>query len=518
MYRMMLVDDEAPSLRSCKRMIEQSGLPYTVAYEAVNGLEAFEQIPHVKPDIVITDIKMPIMDGVELVKKINSAYPHIYTIIVSGYMEFEYSREALRNNVTDYFLKPLDPDQITAVLETLHSKLDESYYLKGLKYLENLLLKHVDEHEFAEYVHFPYYTISVLRVGALPNRFNHMISSEAFAFFHSVETALDGQQRDSGEEKRWLLNGRDGNEMMIVIGSPSNPAEHTSRILQQIWAAIGERSSYFTIVYSPVFTSLTDLSAMTAKLFTLLKRHLTLNKSQLIAADNPPEGFTTSLPDLSEMMERKLTALMEGGLQERLKIEIAALFQDWEEKSLPQYAVEMMLKQLIDLTRRVLWKKDRIDLDIEDQVDEAITLAPDFRALRDAICLIVDELLHDFSSATNKYDTERLIRDIDQYLHHNISKPVSLQGICNLFQVSQSYVSRIFREAKELTFNEYFTHLRIQEAKKLIVQYPDMKLLQVAELVGYEDQHYFSKVFKNIYGASPSDFKRNVNHPDQGPC
>ena len=514
MFRIMLVDDEAPSLRSCKRMIEQSGLPFTVAYEAVNGLEAFEQIPLVKPDIVITDIKMPIMDGVELVKKINAVYPHIYTIIVSGYMEFEYSREALRNNVTDYFLKPLDPDQITAVLETLQNKLYESYYLKGQKYLENLLLKHAADPEFAEYVHFPYYTVSVLRVGALPNRFNHMISSEAFAFFHSVETALAGQ-RDAGEAKRWLLNGRDGNEMIVVIGSPSNPAEHTSRILQQIWSTFEERSSYFTIVYSPVFTSLTDLSAMTTKLFTLLKRHLTLNKSQLISADHPPEAFTASLPALTETMEKKLTALMEGGLQERLKSEIAALFQDWEEKSLPQYAVEMMLKQLIDLTRRVLWKKDRIDLDIEDQVEEAITLAPDFRSLCDAICLIVDELLLDFSSGASKYDPERLIRDIDQYLHHNMAKPVSLQGVCSLFKVSQSYVSRLFREAKELTFNEYFTRLRIQEAQKLIAQYPDMKLLQIAELVGYEDQHYFSKVFKNIYGTSPSDFRRKANHPDQ---
>ncbi len=104
--------------------------------------------------------------------------------------------------------------------------------------------------------------------------------------------------------------------------------------------------------------------------------------------------------------------------------------------------------------------------------------------------------------------TEKLVHAIEDYLHHHISEDNSIQSICKIFSISQPYLSRIFRETRDCTYNEFLLYIKIAHAKKLLLENPDMLLATVARLTGFSDQFYFSKVFKSAVGTTPSEFRR----------
>ncbi|NHN35199.1 helix-turn-helix domain-containing protein [Paenibacillus agricola] len=125
MHKVIIVDDESMIKRSLSILIERSGLPFTVVGTAKNGMEASQLIQKLSPELVFTDINMPVMDGLELIEWAESNTPQTTFIIVSGYSEFEYARSALRfKQVVDYLLKPIDPDIVLSLLQTIEQKFE----------------------------------------------------------------------------------------------------------------------------------------------------------------------------------------------------------------------------------------------------------------------------------------------------------------------------------------------------------------------------------------------------------
>ncbi|MBB3128627.1 two-component system response regulator YesN [Paenibacillus rhizosphaerae] len=122
MFTIMIVDDEKMIKRSLRAMIERAGEPYSVTGEATNGRNALELIHRHPPHLLITDICMPEMDGLELISEVRQQYPLTEIIVISGYGEFKFAQQALRYNVTDYLLKPVDPDEFVLTLQRIHER------------------------------------------------------------------------------------------------------------------------------------------------------------------------------------------------------------------------------------------------------------------------------------------------------------------------------------------------------------------------------------------------------------
>lgn len=217
MFKVMLVDDEMLSLRNMERMLNEMRPELCIVYKACNGEDALIHIPEFKPDIVITDMKMPIINGVELVKRLNSDYPRIYSIVVSAYMEFEYSREALRNNVVDYLLKPVEPDQLKEVLGKICTKLEGRHKAESTEYLQHLINRNPAVFKPDSFLSGSKFYISTIRYGALPDRLNPKIYPGANELFPAIDALIKQLLKPSGA-CYWLLNGHDENERHLVIG------------------------------------------------------------------------------------------------------------------------------------------------------------------------------------------------------------------------------------------------------------------------------------------------------------
>lgn len=125
-YKVYLVEDEAPIRRNICSKIDMCKLPFDVVGVFKNGRQALDSIPNIKPDVIITDIKMPIMDGLSLAENVHSNYPDILVAIISGYNDFEYARDAIKFRVTDYLTKPVDIDELNNLLLELKQRLDEN--------------------------------------------------------------------------------------------------------------------------------------------------------------------------------------------------------------------------------------------------------------------------------------------------------------------------------------------------------------------------------------------------------
>ena len=130
LYRIILVDDEEEVRKSIIRKIDWEAVGFSVAGDAENGEDALEKIEVLEPDVVLTDIRMPYMDGLTLAERLRQKYPSIKIVIFSGYDDFEYAKRAIKLNVAEYILKPVNVEELTAILKRIRANLDEEIELK----------------------------------------------------------------------------------------------------------------------------------------------------------------------------------------------------------------------------------------------------------------------------------------------------------------------------------------------------------------------------------------------------
>lgn len=191
MYRVLIIDDEPPFIRIIKKMISRDSGDFEVVGEAYNGIEALEEIPRPRPDVIFADIKMPGMDGITLLKKVYEEYPDILPVIVSGYKDFEYAREALKTGALEYILKPIDPALMSSeVLQKLATKLDFIYHNKQKEMLLDKICNRAEASgDIKLYFNYRSYLALVMRNGALSNRHGNSIFNRQYELFKDSEFA-----------------------------------------------------------------------------------------------------------------------------------------------------------------------------------------------------------------------------------------------------------------------------------------------------------------------------------------
>jgi len=509
MYRVMIVDDEPPFIRIIKKLISRNSDRYEVIGEAFNGLEALELIPLVRPDVIFADIKMPGMDGITLLKSVNEQYPRILPVIVSGYKDFEYAKEALKTGALEYILKPINPALMDEVLEKLTLKLGSIYSNKEKELLLDLSSnKQVDPEETKQYFGYKGYMAAIIRTGALANRHSISILLQQDQPFEEIDFEwLNSKLRLA---KFWLLDGNDQNEIIMVAAFNENDARGAKQLAEGVFTGLDNILGNVTIVYSPKFYNINQLATYLEPLGKGLNQCLVIGKSQFFDCNNLPALPETNPPIMDKATENKLLVMMESKSLKLLKSELFKLFTDWEEKSYPQVWVEKMLKQIIMLAEKHSPSiSARMSLGLEQQLEEVISISTGFGELMKAVWDIIEEILagKENNKSQEIESTKELLQKVDVYIQTNLAKTISLRSVCAVFGISQPYLSRLFRRFKNLSFNEYVTNIKIEKAKNMMSEYPDMLLKDIAEVAGFSDQYYFSKIFKFVTGINPSEYK-----------
>jgi two-component system response regulator YesN len=502
MYKIMIVEDEPPITRYLMKLVAAHCPGFKVDYTADNGAEALQKIALAKPDVILTDVKMPVMDGIELVSKVKTDYPEIYTVIVSGYQDFEYAREAIKLGVMDYLLKPVEPGQLKDLLNTLALKLDKDYFSGGVELLARLASGlSTDEAKMVKYLKYQHFAAIVIRKGALPTGLRNKPSD-----MKEFSGLTDLKAFDLPDvEMVWQIGGRDEAEIVLILGMDHGcKIKNVSEAFQTILDNYG---GFHTIIHSSRYFELKDLAEKVAGLYEALNQSIIIGKSQTLDDTVLGHVSTQAPPILNSPLVNKIEFLITSRSLSQLKDELGNLFKTWENESRTQAWMEKMLRQILGVVEKhTVEISADTSLNLEKQLEEALFYATDFDGLFNYIWDMIVEMISP-DSASKKSSSANLLQRVDTYLHQNLAEPITLQGICEQIGVSQPYLSRLFRKSKDMSFIEYCNHIRINEAKRLMVEHPEMLLKDVALIVGYKDPYYFSRIFKAVTGTAPSEYR-----------
>lgn len=507
MITILLVEDEPPILRDIQFQIRKCSEKCTIFATAFNGRQAIEilESSHSKIDLLITDIQMPVINGLELIQHVKKLYPDIICVILTGYSEFNYAKEALRLGVMDYLLKPVEEEALTNILNNVYEK-------KYQEKLENEIRNSGPVLSISSNIPQPdktdHYATAVLCIGSFPI-YSTIYTTSMHSLWTNCKLEKNMTKLLRSDESFWILEGKTPSEKNIIISFNQRTIREIETFYHQFFSSLHLQQSY-TMAVQPELESINEVGKSIQSLRQLLAKKTILGTSQLLFHSKERLSGNTSGNTL-ELLDLHLSNLctffdqMQFGLFTK---ELSLMIRTMQKKNCNQ---SIVFKYLYDLMNTCFAKVKNISSSSSrsciEYAGDAIYMSSSFQDLFDNINDIFNDI---FDHIKNQYATttfkEHLMITIDTYIQENYQQPLNTQNLSEHFNFSPAYLSKLFREYKALSPTEYITALRIDKAKELLLSSNNLKIKEVATLVGYDDSLYFSKVFKKITGISPKQF------------
>lgn len=506
-YKVVVVEDEPIILKNTIQKIKDASPFFDVAGSAKNGRDAIHVIESVTPDVLFTDIRMPKMDGLELIRQIKDLYPNMHIIILSGYNDFEYAQQAIKLGVKDYLLKPLKIDYLKELLESVKTRLDSITSNIEREILFSGLNTPVSNNKLPYTLKNTHFSIVLLCIGHLCNQIS---SSTQISFFSDVWSKIDWTHILPQDVHWWIIDEKQPNQKFLILSSESSMNDLSQFALQvkdSLSAILAPFPVYICINYTPI--SYSEIWFRALELRFLLNQGLVIGKSMVIT---PSASNNARLPPaiLDIAFQNKISTLINQGNKVLLQRELNLQFNKWEHSNYPQMWVENVLHQLVKLFQRQFSSITEEEIfQIEYELKEKLSISPDFSCICKDILNILNSNLS--SVCDEKDDMKGFIENVKSYVTNNYTSNISIEDIAQKFNINPTYLSKLFKKYLNETPAKYIIKLRISEAKHLMESNPELDIKEICELVGYTDQHYFSRIFKETTSISPSAYRESLN-------
>lgn len=491
-YRVVVVDDEPMAVRAICRIIETHCPKFEVAGTAENGEEALEIIQKTEPDLVLTDIAMPLMSGLELVRRAGEKLPDLCFVIISGYQDFEYVRDAIRNGVLDYLTKPIVPSQMLPTMKNIEEKLKVRYYNRRNEILRKLCMgESATQKEVRKFFPYKEFYAALLRENGLPRRYSPAKEPELYGTIDEI----------------YSVYGRDNMEELFLIPKEMLGGQSLVEYMTKVELRQKTEGSYTTLLYygnafpgSEISGKIRDLYHWLNTLSTVgFSQTVDLDKKQLLSGRLPA-------PDTTELagLFKELDQYAKMGRYDRLQKCIEKAFAQWEQERRPQLWLEHSSRRILNFIRMQTGDEESL-IESEYQLEDIFYYATSMEMLQQNL----QTLLFRFGEREKekpKADSPEFFGNVEKYLKEHLSEPLSLQELSDLFAISQAYMSKLFRKYTGQTYNQYLTGIRMERAKQLMKENSELFVKDIAELVGYRDQFYFSRIFHAYTGKCPADY------------
>ncbi len=505
MIRVMIVEDEPPIMRVIVKFVESFNEEFKVIGTAINGKKALELLETNEVDVIFTDIKMPVMDGLELTEKVREKNPNIIVVIISGFQDFEYARKALQFQAYDYLLKPIAPDAIHAVLSKIHKEVSVRAKQKQRKKIMSLINENSVEQQHKEEqehkIEQAGYAVFLICVGAFP-----LIPNDSMLPAKGVWDQIDMEKRLGTilleEEDSMYFNGKTAAEMVVVF-----KVQDKKRITEVAdWLVdVFKAESYLpvTIVSTYNIITINDigniLEALRARLYVTVK----LFTSQMIWLDTKEEQDSSYL-DTRLVLETIQAATKLGN--EQLRSSIEATLAKFREVHFTQLQVAAFFYEAISSLYFKQDKSGKYTSSIKLDLDTAISNAADDKSLAKDISFIIQGEKGAEIVQGDKNNISDMAQKIEAYLQLNYQQSITTNMLSKKFEFVPSYISKLFRTYKGMSPSEYLTYYRIEKSKQIMLTQPDVLCKEVAAMVGFSDQYHFSKTFKKQTGVWPTEY------------
>ncbi|MFW6298612.1 MAG: response regulator [Bacillota bacterium] len=519
-YTIVLIDDEEQVRVRISAMIEKRD-DFKVVGIAANGHDAFDLIEQTRPDVVMTDISMPYVNGIELTKLIRRDFPKTTVVFLTGYDEFDYAKEAIELDVFKYLMKPLDKEEAYAVLDDLKKRLDEErnelYDKQRLDeaYAQSKPL--LIENQFRTLLHFDHLNEDVYEAFLV-----HGIDLRQGMF----TVCLIGLEAGTAFRKRerirvFLLNfipllKRSYNQVFTFNTSSGlalviNHDTLSQSALESTLSEIKQRTDDFmdntlNIGVSSIFDDFLEFPSRFDEAAKALSHSSYLNLEGVIFYSDITGKKRENLSLSKEMMTHTEQVIKFGD-----KDAIDTLF---DKMLLPKSsAMNSLLNQeyyLVNITSVIVRFAESIDTSLDELMEEDfLTTLFSMNALKDALQYAKKAVLK--LRAQKLQDTkdtsEALVEKILHYMETHFNDPtLNMEKLCDTFSISVSYLSALFKKHTNTTFSRYLIQLRMEKAKELL-WYSRLKITEVAHEIGYRDVYHFSHSFKKMTGKSPKEYR-----------
>ena len=529
-YSVLLVDDEEDVVEAIVQKIDWEGLGYSLAGYAKNGLEALEIAEEKQIDVVLTDIKMPYMDGLTLSHRLKELYPSIKIIIFSGFDEFEYAKEAIRLEAEEYMLKPVDAGELSRVFQKVHDALDQefdekqsihrlkNYYLESLPILqesfytsliEGTLPQQDMESTLLDYqISLPgkYYAVVILHnsLSLSPEGINPLLITMSIrklaeerlqknwrpCFFTYLGNTLLIAQLDRETDSIKLT---DDCEILCRM------AKHVCKAT--VTAGIGKTVSHL------VDLPLSYLGARDAVAYRVLYgRGKAIAISEIGLEGKEERNVNKEIIDEERLLDIYRSIRMSSEEELDKCIDLYVENSHLDSPSLQEYhfflmdLVTNMHKFLLSnqMDTNLIFPKEE---DVYQKVQQ-FSLAELSQWLKE-VCKKIQRHIQEMRSDKTKSFVKRAVEHVHS---HYMDKDLTVEALSQELHVSAAYFSTVFKRETGKSFINYLTDYRMEKAIRLLME-EEEKACSIAESVGYSDPNYFSYPFKKKFGMSPSKYK-----------
>lgn len=535
-YRIMIVDDEEEIRLGIIKKIDWEANGFIVVGDAENGQDALEKAEKLQPDVIMTDIKMQFMDGLELGKKLVELMPSTKIIVFSGCDDFEYAHKAIKINVVEYVLKPINSAELIEVLVRLKEQLDREYnekrnletlykhYIKSLpvireQFLVGAIEGRINEEQWHEQMEelgiefkYKHLTVGIIQAdGTLSfeenlNSFSGQKESALTPI--SIKKIVDENMGKYCKFISFIYSG-----MVIVMGNFEKKEDILLFIkgineVCKVYKRIMSLTISAGIGYVYSNPSQIRFSYRTAQ--NALDYRFILGAGKAIYIDDVEPDNSIQL-QLDEKEERSMLNAIKISSEDEISEAIDSLFKKTEDLLLPfnQYRIYLM-----EIMTSLLKLVQTYAFDIEEIFGEnfnAYSYLESFNSIHEVKKWIIEKAIriNSYIKRERINSSMMLIEKAKQYIKENYSDyDVSVEKLCSKLHVSPTYFSTMFKKETGTSFVNYLTATRLEEAVKLL-NTTDDKTYMIAEKVGYPEANYFSYVFKKQFGVSPSKYRKN---------
>lgn len=536
MYKLLIVDDEDWIRERLRYTIDWSQMGIEVVGEAADGEEALDITSRMLPDVVLTDIRMPGIDGLEYIKRLRDCNIHTKAIIISGFSDFEYAQKAIKLGAFDYILKPVEDEDLTDVVRRCLEEINVE------KKKDLLLTNAKDQLEKS---------LPLLKKEFLINLIN--------GFFKSEKDILD--------ESAYLgVNCHGGNNICFIAelddtGAQSGGQVWDSHLLQFVMQNIaqdflnklGSGESFFLrtgeiicLVFSKteeqvlarqVLSISNGIRKMTRK---ITGYSVTIGIGRTCST---PAGIPASYSEAREALQYKaylgkdriydirsidtqhspgcyksndveiLLNTIKMGNKENALSALDNIFKEVhsEDREICPIDLKLLYMDIVNSVFKTILDANASFDDFSDfslkffrQLDRLQTVDEFHEWLADTVVKIID-VLGKYRNSKKRKVIEKAV----EYVNSHFTESITLNGVADKFFLNASYFCKVFREEMGESFTKYFMNLRIQKAKELLTD-PTRKVYEIAGMVGYDDVQYFTKIFKSISGVTPMQYREKI--------
>lgn len=484
MYRVLVVDDEMPALRFISSIIEQFSNGFHVTGTASSGELALEFLQKNTVDLLLTDISMHGMNGIELARVARQMQPNIHIVIISGYGEFDYAQGAIQAGVDNYLLKPVSISRMSTVLQEIQRKMEMENMGRSNSVLPALACGQPFNHDIARQLFgSKSYRFAYVRWGNL-----NMVLPKFLSATAPVQIENEYFQ---------ILRGRDDGER-VLIAEDSGADDFLSQLSVYL-TRLGNLPTW-TAVYTPTICTIDALPGFIELSINMIYQKTVIGKHQImqLTGGTTPERIKLPTAEL-----KQLGYFVTSGKNRMVKNYFLTLAAGWERMQMPQRQVWHMVRQIIHQVGAV---RPQVFNRLEEILQEYNGLIQTTGSYTDMMNSVYSMLFEEENLKDRRMSPQELYDSAVAYIQENYAQPLSMQSVCDEIGISQTYLSRLFRKYSDTTFNTFLTQCRMEAAKRLLQEKPDLLLYDVAACVGYEDSSYFTKVFRQYTGKTPSQW------------